>query len=59
MAANTPSGICPAESHRLVKMKLHNFGVFLSPCTKQTPWSCILKNNSVIGVVSSLWDLVK
>lgn len=41
------------ESHSLVKIKLHNLGVFLSPCTKQTPWSCILKNNNVIGAVGS------
>lgn len=40
-----------AESYGLVKIKLHNLGVFLSPCTKQTPWSRILKSNNVIGVV--------
>lgn len=40
-----------AESHGLVKIKLNNLGVFLSPCTEQTPWSRILKNNKVIEVV--------
>lgn len=41
-----------SESHSLVKIKLHKSGLFLCTCTKQTLWSCILKNNnSVIGTV--------